>query len=132
MEVKISPENLSFTDKVKLLTGEDIDLCYQCGVCSSSCPMSSEMDVLPSTIMRFIQLGIEDVLKSEAIWMCNSCFTCQARCPRGIDVAKIMEALRQLNLRKGLDYVKFSNISKNELRRLPQIALVSNFRKFTS
>jgi len=132
LEVKISPENLSFTDKVKLLTGEDIDLCYQCGVCSSSCPMSSEMDVLPSTIMRFIQLGIEDVLKSEAIWMCNSCFTCQARCPRGIDVAKIMEALRQLNLRKGLDYVKFSNISKNELRRLPQIALVSNFRKFTS
>ncbi len=132
MEVKISPENLSFTDKVKLLTGEDIDLCYQCGVCSSSCPMSSEMDVLPSTIMRFIQLGIEDVLKSEAIWMCNSCFTCQARCPRGIDLAKIMEALRQLNLRKGLDYVKFSNISKNELRRLPQIALVSNFRKFTS
>jgi len=132
LEVKISPENLSFTDKVKLLTGEDIDLCYQCGVCSSSCPMSSEMDVLPSTIMRFIQLGIEDVLKSEAIWMCNSCFTCQARCPRGIDLAKIMEALRQLNLRKGLDYVKFSNISKNELRRLPQIALVSNFRKFTS
>lgn len=132
MEVKISPENLSFIDKVKLLTGEDTDLCYQCGVCSSSCPMSSEMDMLPSTIMRFIQLGIEDVLKSEAIWMCNSCFTCQARCPRGIDVAKIMEALRQINLRKGLDYVKFSNIPKNELRRLPQIALVSNFRKFTS
>jgi len=93
--------------------------------------MSGEMDLLPSTIMRLVQLGVDKVLGSRAIWMCNSCFTCQARCPRGIDVAKVMEALRQMSLRKGLDHVRVSNIPRDELRRLPQVALISSFRKFT-
>ncbi|MCD6263464.1 4Fe-4S dicluster domain-containing protein [Candidatus Bathyarchaeota archaeon] len=121
-----------FYEKVRDLSGEEIDLCYQCGICSGSCPMASEMDILPSTLIRLVQLGQTEVLESETIWLCSSCFTCSVRCPRGIDIAKVAEALRQMKLRKDVDYVHLNKIPKDERERLPQIALVSNFRKFTA
>ena len=52
--------------------------------------------------------------------------------PRGIDVANVMEALRQMVLRKKHDEVSLDDLSAEELRELPQIAIVSNQRKLTS
>jgi len=130
--LRISEMDRRFYEKVRDLSGEEIDLCYQCGICSGSCPMASEMDILPSTLIRLVQLGQTEVLESETIWLCSSCFTCSVRCPRGIDIAKVAEALRQMKLRKDVDYVHLNKIPKDERERLPQIALVSNFRKFTA
>lgn len=130
--LRISERDRRFSDRVKDLSGEDIDSCYQCGICSGSCPMGSEMDILPSTMIRLVQLGQIVVLESETIWLCSSCLTCSVRCPRGIDIAKVAEALRQIKLRKDVDYVHINKIPKEERERLPQIALVSNFRKFTA
>ena len=88
------------------------------------------MDLLPSQIIRLIQLGqFSDVLNSKTIWLCASCFSCSARCPKGVDLAKVMEALRLLLLRKSSNYVELSELDIDE--NLPQIALVSNFRKMT-
>ncbi len=120
-----------FRERVKELSGEDVGLCYQCGACSSGCPLTDEMDLLPSTVMRMVQLGVEEVLDSKTIWICSSCFTCQVRCPRGIDVANVMEALRQLVLRRKYDRVSIDLLPPEELRELPQIALVSCQRKLT-
>ena len=132
MRITISPENEKFLKKVEDLSGENTLLCFQCGECTSSCPVAHEMDVLPSTLMRLVQLGRMDVLDSKTIWVCSSCFNCFARCPREIDVAKVMEALRQINLRKKVDYFHLEEIPKEEIRRLPQIAIISNLRKFTA
>ena len=128
----ISPENKNFLKKVEELSGESTILCFQCGECSSSCPLAHEMDLLPSTLMRLVQLGGTDVLDSTTIWFCSSCLNCSARCPREIDVAKVLEALRQINLRKKVDYVHLAEIPKDEIERLPQIAIISNLRKFTA
>ena len=49
-----------------------------------------------------------------------------------MDVAKIMEALRQLVLRRGIDRMNLSAVPDDRLREAPQIALVSSLRKFTS
>ncbi len=132
MRVTFSPENQRFLKKVESLSGEDILLCFQCGECTACCPMAHEMDILPSTLIRLVQLGQEDVLKSNTIWVCSSCLDCFTRCPLEIDLAKIIEALRQMNLRKNVDYVRLNEIPKEEIRRIPQIALISNLRKFTS
>lgn len=76
--------------------GENVRLCYQCGKCSAGCPISFEMDYLPNQIIRMIQLGMEKkVLSSKTIWLCASCQACTARCPREIDIAEIMDFLRQ-------------------------------------
>lgn len=94
--------------------------------------MVEAMDLLPNQIIRLIQLGqVEEVLKSKTIWICASCFTCEARCPKGVDLSKIMEALRVLLLRKGKDFIEVSKLSEEELEEAPQQLLVCSSRKFT-
>ena len=116
--------------KVEDISGENVLACYQCGKCSAGCPMSPLMDMLPNQIIRLVQLGqIEEVVKSKTIWLCASCFSCSARCPKGVDLARVMEALRLLLLRKSENRVEPSELEIEE--NLPQIALVSNFRKMT-
>ena len=134
MRVELTKKKLcsDFVKKVMEISGEDLLSCYQCGKCSAGCPMVFAMDVLPNQIIRLAQLGLEeDIAKSETIWLCASCTTCAARCPRGVDLSRVMEALRLLTLRKNIDNVEPAQISKETIAALPQIALVSCFRKFT-
>jgi heterodisulfide reductase subunit C len=126
------PENAVFKAKVEELSGEDLDLCFQCGACSSGCPLTVEMDLLPSTVIRYAQLGLSEVLDSKTIWICSTCFNCEIRCPRGIDIANVMEALRQTMLRKKYDRVSLDDLTPEELRELPQVAIISNLRKLTA
>ena len=93
--------------------------------------MVGEMDITPSQLMKLSQLGMKDVLDSKTIWVCASCYTCTVRCPRGLDVSKVAEALRQIILRKAIDHIDIKAIPKEELEKLPQIAMVSACRKFT-
>lgn len=132
MGVKITSEGMDFRKKVEDLSGEMVSGCFQCGGCAASCPMRSEMDLLPPALIRLIQLGQREVLESKTIWLCSSCFVCNFRCPRGLDVSKIMEALRQMNLRRNIDYANLQDIPREDLKRLPQVALVSCLRKFTA
>jgi heterodisulfide reductase subunit C len=126
------PENASFKARVEELSGENIDLCFQCGACSSGCPLAQEMDLLPSKVIRYAQLGIEEVLDSKTIWVCSTCFNCEVRCPRGIDIANVMEALRQMVLRKKYDRVRLDELTPEQLRELPQVAIISNQRKLSA
>ena len=117
---------------IEKLSGQKLLSCYQCGKCSAGCPMVEAMDILPNQIIRLLQLGqIEDVKDSKTIWICASCFTCEARCPKGVDLSKIMEAVRVLLLRKGVDFIEVSKLSEVELEEAPQQLLVSSSRKFT-
>lgn len=133
MRLKISKDRVQgdFVKKVEELSGQDVLSCYQCGKCSAGCPVASDMDVSPNQVIRLVQIGDEGVLESEAIWMCASCFTCAARCPKGVDLAKIMEALRIIILRKGGDAIKITEIPKEVLETAPQQAIVSGLRKYT-
>ena len=81
---------------------QSVNLCYQCGKCSAGCPLASFMDILPNQVIRLVQLGVEDVLECKAIWLCASCETCTTRCPNGIDIAKVMDRLREMALKSGI------------------------------
>ncbi len=119
--------------KVEEISGENVYACYQCGKCSAGCPSAYAMDVIPSQIMRFLQVGLEeDLLGSNTPWICASCEICSVRCPRGIEVARIMEALRHASLRKRLDRIAIQGIPAPAIKETPPIALVSAFRKMTS
>ncbi len=134
-EIKLSADVVrsKLISEVEKLSGQNILSCYVCGKCSAGCPISSMMDIQPHKAIRLIQLGQEEeVLKSRTIWLCSSCLTCASRCPRGISLAAIMEALRALVLRRGIDHISPSNISPSLLAKVPQLALVSCFRKLSS
>jgi len=135
MRTTLSRKNVMgpFVMKVQELSGQNLLACYQCGKCSAGCPVVSQMDILPNQIIRLAQLGLrEDLLKSKAIWVCASCMTCNVRCPKGINIAEVIEALRQLMLRRREDHVDVKELSADERADVPPIALISSLRKFTS
>ncbi len=115
--------------EVEELCGENLFGCYQCGTCSAGCPFIEDMDLSPDEVIRYIILDRKEVLNSKTIWLCAACFTCAERCPRDINITKIMEALRQIILRKKIDRTNLTEISKDEKETIPQLAFVSLFRK---
>jgi len=135
MRVNISRAKIknAYVEKVEELSGQNLLACYQCGKCSAGCPAVGEMDILPNQIIRYAQLGlVEELLESKAIWVCASCLTCNSRCPKGINIAEVLEALRQILLRKRRDYVGPAELLEEEVGEVPPIALISALRKFTS
>jgi len=115
--------------EVEDLCGENLFGCYQCGTCSAGCPFIDDMDIAPDEVIRHVVLDKKEVLNSKTIWLCASCYTCAERCPRDINLTKVMEALRQIILRKNIDKTNMIKISKEERRTIPQLAFVSLFRK---
>jgi len=61
------------------------------------------MDYKPNQVMQMVLLGMKErVLSCKTIWVCASCYACSTRCPNDIDVAKVMDWLRQSALREGV------------------------------
>jgi heterodisulfide reductase subunit C2 len=93
----------NFSQQLANATGIDIRRCYQCGKCSAGCPMSSEMDMPPSVVLRHLQTNneafIQKAVQSYSIWLCLSCETCLCRCPMEIETAKVMDFLRDKALK---------------------------------
>lgn len=134
MAFELSKESVQsdFIKKIEELSGEEISACYHCGKCSAGCPSAMAMDLLPNQIIRAIQLGdIETLKTSNTPWICASCVTCYVRCPRGIDLCSIMEAVRQMTLRGNKDHIDIKKYT-GELASLPPIAVVSALRKMSS
>ena len=135
MPIEISEKTIKheFIERIGQLSGQDIYKCFQCGTCGGACPMSGQMETLPRRIMRMAQLGMEEkVSGSRTSQTCASCHTCTANCPRGIDLARVMEAVRLLTLRKNINMIEPSKLAAETIKELPQMALVSCFRKLTS
>jgi heterodisulfide reductase subunit C len=84
--------------------GEKLLRCFQCGTCTSDCPVARFSDTYrPRTIIRMAQLGLKDrVLNSGTLWLCAACFTCTDRCPQGVEVASVIRVLRNLAAEKGI------------------------------
>ena len=96
-ETAIKPAD-AFVKTVEDRSGESVSRCYQCMKCTSGCPLAFAMDFTPSQVMRMIQLGLEEeLLESLTVWVCASCQTCTTRCPNDIDIAHVMDTLRQLS-----------------------------------
>jgi len=87
----------------KMHGGEKLMRCFQCGTCTSDCPIARFSDTYrPRQIIRMTQLGLrERVLSSDTLWLCASCFTCTDRCPQDVEVASVIRVLRNLAVEKG-------------------------------
>ena len=80
----------------------NVSRCFQCRKCTNGCPLVPEMDFGPNQVIRMVQLGMKDqLLASRTIWVCASCETCTTRCPNDIDIAGVMDALRQVAQAEG-------------------------------
>jgi len=79
-----------------------VSSCFQCKKCSAGCPPSFAMDLLPDRVIRLALLGrTEALLGCRTIWVCAGCVTCTTRCPNGIDIAGVMDWLKEEALKRG-------------------------------
>jgi heterodisulfide reductase subunit C len=101
-QIRFPGNEARLLQEVKARCGVDLTRCYQCGECTAGCPLTPEMDAGPTRTLRLIQLGMQDALfKLNTPWLCASCETCTARCPNDIDIALVMDTVRQMARLKG-------------------------------
>jgi len=74
--------------------GEPLKLCYQCGLCSGTCPWNLVRSFLVRRMMHEAQLGLVD-FEAEEAWLCTTCRLCVERCPRGVSIIDVMRAVRR-------------------------------------
>jgi heterodisulfide reductase subunit C2 len=95
--------NTSLVSEVNRLSKQSVETCYHCHKCTAGCPVVGAMAYGPDRVLRMVSLDQrEAILKSRDIWLCAGCFTCATRCPNDIDVAAVMDALRQLAVANGV------------------------------
>ncbi len=134
MRLKLSADVIKgdLVGRVAELSGQNLSACYQCGRCTAGCPVVEEMDIVPSEVIRLLQLGqIEPALESETIWICASCLQCASRCPRGVEFSSICDALRAIVLRKRLSgsVVDADEVTMTMVSDAPQMGVVGALRK---
>jgi heterodisulfide reductase subunit C len=103
--IKASEINPKFKyELIKEHGSEKLLKCFQCGSCTSDCPVARFSDSYrPRTLLHMAKLGLKDrVLKSETLWLCAACFTCTDRCPQGVEVASVIRVLRNLAAEEGI------------------------------
>ncbi len=106
--------------------------CMRCGKCSATCPNYDEMEYHPHQFVYMVEIGdIEPLLNSKSIYKCLTCFACVDRCPRGVEPAKLIEAVRLMAVRKqGANYLKPEDIPSLIDEDTPGQLLMSALRKY--
>lgn len=119
-------------ERIKEISGANPLKCMKCGKCSASCPAFNEMDIKPHQFVSYvINEDIEALTNSKSLWKCLSCFACIERCPRDVQPGKIIDAARQLVVRKrDGNYLLADEIPELLDDELPQQLLVSAFRRY--
>ena len=127
---------LSKSEKLKeqIITSSKVNplKCMRCGKCSGTCPSYDEMEYHPHQFVYMVETGdIDTLMKSDSVYKCLSCFACVDRCPRGVEPAKLVEAIRLAVIRqKGQNHLKPDMIPEKIDDDMPQQAIVSAFRKY--
>lgn len=114
------------------ISGVDPRKCMKCGKCSGACPSYDEMEYHPHQFVSMVLKGnIEPLMNSQSLYKCLTCFACLERCPRGVEPAKLIEAVRLMVIRqKGLSHMKPDALPALIDEDMPQQALMSAMRKY--
>lgn len=120
------------TERVLRISGVNARRCMKCGKCSASCPSYDEMEYHPHQFVYMVESGdIEPLLNSPSIFKCLTCFACVDRCPRGVEPAKLVEAIRLEVIREqGANHLRADDVPSRLDEDIPQQLLVSAFRKY--
>ena len=122
-------------EQILRISGVNPLRCMRCGKCSATCPSYEEMEYHPHQFVYMVETGdIEPLMNSESLYKCLSCFACVERCPRGVEPAKLVEAIRLIKIRqKDANRMTADDVppAAEADADLPQQAVVSAFRKYT-
>ena len=123
---------MNSVEAIKEISGVDPLKCMKCGKCSASCPSFNEMDIKPHQFVTYvINDDVERLAQSRSAWKCLSCFACIERCPRDVQPGRLIDAARQLLLRRrGQQGLTAEEVPALLDEDIPQQLLMSAFRKY--
>lgn len=126
-------ENKNFKEQILRISGADVRKCMRCGKCSAACPSYDEMEYHPHQFVNMVNDGkIEKLMESKSIYKCLTCFACVERCPRGVEPAKVIEAVRLEVIRQqGRNRLKPDQIPELWDEDMPGQLLMTAMRKYT-
>jgi len=86
-----------------LLDAEKLKYCFECGICTSSCPMVELVPnrYNPRILLMKMFLTPDEALKSEALWLCAWCYQCAKHCPQKLKLPEIFLSMRKLARKRG-------------------------------
>ena len=119
-------------EQILRMSGASVQKCMRCGKCSGTCPSYDEMEYHPHEFVYMVERGdVEKLLKSESIYKCLTCFACVERCPRGVEPAKVIEAVRVEAVREqGKNHLKPDQIPELLDEEVPGQLLMMALRKY--
>lgn len=119
-------------EQILRISGADVRKCMRCGKCSASCPSYDEMEYHPHEFVYMVEQGdIETLMKTKSIYKCLTCFACAERCPRGVEPARVIDAIRTEAVRiQGANHLKSDDIPELLDEDMPGQALMTAMRKY--
>ncbi len=96
--------NNNLSKEIQKQSDVNFNACLHCRTCTNACPFLRGMDFPPNSVIRLVQLGMEEMaLSCSTIWICVGCNTCSSFCPMAIDIPAVMDELRHRALEKGAE-----------------------------
>jgi len=87
----------------RLLDVEKLKYCYECGICTGSCPMAELMgkQYNPRHLLEKILSNPKEALASDEFWLCAWCYRCHRHCNQALKLPEIFLCMRKLALEHG-------------------------------
>ena len=119
-------------EQILRMSGVNPLKCMRCGKCSGTCPSYDEMEYHPQQFVAMVEKRqVEKLMAPPSLYRCLACMACVERCPRGVEPAKLIEAVRLLVIReKGNNHLNAQEIPGKLDENIPQQAITSAFRKY--
>lgn len=86
-----------------LLDAEKLKYCFECGICTASCPMTELVPdhYNPRILLEKIFHNPEQVVTDPALWLCAWCYRCFKRCPQKLKLPEIFLSVRKIAKQQG-------------------------------
>lgn len=75
--------------------------CFQCGICTSSCPVFRVAPELNPRVSVDSIITKGEVPREGNEWLCAYCLMCDQRCPMGVSLAEILMEIKNISAREG-------------------------------
>lgn len=79
--------------------------CFQCGQCTSSCPVTESFPKNPHKMVRLAGLGAKkEIINDDILRYCLTCRTCQEYCPQNVDFIEFIKNARSILVNEEIEY----------------------------
>jgi len=101
----LNPERVAIPRELlkHLLDAEKLKYCFECGICTASCPMTELIPDYynPRILLEKIYHEPEEALNDPALWLCAWCYRCYKRCPQKVKLPEVLLSIRKIAKEQG-------------------------------